>query len=128
MHPDGYTDDEVRAELEDFPEAAPDDYVGPLAENDGDFLNWPPDYDDPDALSAAALTRRLPPAPRAPERRSLESFDRERVTCVHELARALEEFSTKEPVPLFGTQAEFDEAAIAIVELMGAQRCPLKGR
>lgn len=73
---------------------------------------------------------RLPKAPKEPVTARIESFDREVVVCAHELARALEEFATKEPVQLFGTTNEFERAALLLLDLIHPEgtRCPLKGR
>jgi len=87
--------------------------AGPMDEDDGELL-----IDKP---------LRLPRIPVAPERRSLESFDRERVICVHELARAMEEYATKEPVQLYGGSIEFHEAAQAVLEIAHFEKCGLKG-
>lgn len=101
--------------------------------NDEDFLR--DDYDgelDPEfgpEPDNRLLTRaRLSKARTAPERRTLESMDRENSICIHELARAMEEFATKEPVQLYGGSVEFEEAARAVLGLAHKHRCGLKGR
>ena len=64
---------------------------------------------------------------REPARTGLQSADPVLSTCVHEIARALEEFARKQPVPLYATEAEFETAAISIAEKLGAEKCQLKG-
>lgn len=67
------------------------------------------------------------PAARQPQRTGLQSSDPVLSTCVHEIARALEEFARKQPVPLYATEAEFEAAAVSIAEKLGAEKCQLKG-
>jgi hypothetical protein len=70
---------------------------------------------------------KLPPV-RRPRRTAVQTSDPTLRICVHELARALEEYARKQYVPLFGTESEFEVAAEEIARLMHAdgQRCPLK--
>lgn len=70
----------------------------------------------------------LPRAPREAIRRTIQSADRDMRICVHELARALEQYARKEYVPLYAGGAEFETAAIDMAEFILAERCSLKGR
>lgn len=69
----------------------------------------------------------LPAAKPQPRRTGLQSSDPVLSTCVHEIARALEEFAKKQYVPILATEAEFEDAAIQIAEKLGAEKCPLRG-
>lgn len=69
---------------------------------------------------------RLPAIQKPVKVGAFQSSDPRLVTCVHEIARALEEFAVKEYVPLFNTTAEFENAALEIVEKLHVERCPLK--
>jgi len=64
---------------------------------------------------------------REPRRTGLQSSDPALSICVHELARALEEFARKQYVALYQGDAEFETAAIEIAEKLGAYKCQLKG-
>jgi hypothetical protein len=68
----------------------------------------------------------LPAAPKQPTRALTSSADVRLIVCVHELARALEEYITKEETPLYGGSIEWETAAIEIAELMTAEKCVLK--
>jgi len=85
-------------------------------------------HDDPDfALDEIeANPRRVSPL-REPRRTGLQSSDPVLSICVHELARALEEFARKQYVVLYAGDAEFETAAIEIAEKLSAYKCQLKG-
>lgn len=70
---------------------------------------------------------RLPRSPRVPVRRTIQSADPDLRICVHELARALEQYARKQYVPLYAGTAEFETAAIDMSEFILAERCQLKG-
>jgi hypothetical protein len=89
-----------------------------------DFTGFPPIEE-----TELPVFPRLPVAHSEPEIRRLESFDRERVVCVHEIARALEQVLTKEPVSLASVTQEFIDIAQRVLdEAGGGQRSPMKGR
>lgn len=67
----------------------------------------------------------LPPA-KEPARTGLQSADPVLSTCVHELARALEEYARKQYVALFAGDIEFETAAIEISKLLHVEKCPVK--
>lgn len=131
----------------------PNPWVGPLYPLDSDFerageladlqfLHGDPDYDplfDPDfvrddinrdgiSLEEATVLARLRVSPlREPRRTGLQSSDPVLSVCVHELARALEEFARKQYVAIYAGDAEFETAAIEIAEKLSAYKCQLKG-
>lgn len=93
----------------------------------GPFNTWP--FDGPDTwMSDEETDPILPPAPREPERRTIQSADPDLRICVHELARALEQYARKQYVPLYQGTAEFETAAIDMTEFILDERCQLKGR
>lgn len=82
------------------------------------------DFLDEESLDTLPV---LPPARREPTRTEFQSSDPTLRTCVHEIARALEQLVTKEYVPLFQSTAEFETAAVRLAEMLHAEKCPLRG-
>lgn len=96
-------------------------------EPDGAFSYTDSAWDTVTAEVPQTVSIQLPKAPRGPRVAAMQSADPDFRICVHELARALEEYATKEPVPLYGGAIEFDTAAIQMFDLMRVERCGLKG-
>lgn len=78
-------------------------------------------------LLAARQVSQLPAAAPAPETHTVLSADVVFRTCIHELARALEQLTSREEIPLYQTAIEFEEAAVKMADFLGAQKCTLKG-
>lgn len=55
-----------------------------------------------------------------------QSADFPFTVCVHQLARAMEEYARKTYVPITGVSADFETAANVVAELIGLEDCPLR--